>query len=192
MLVLSIFLFAACGGKKEGAKSTSSNDTTTLSNNDTSTTQAQPTPASAWEVRELLDDFGQSTGEKCLYTYVAGQFSNSATSGANLYVETLVTLKKAGIFLHLYREESPATKFIGGGGVLKMKNQAGKEISIPISGDWAQTGGLALKGGSYNKFKDYLSSSEGEIICVIKDKYSSVYNYRIDATAFGTQLEGIK
>ncbi|MCH7827954.1 MAG: hypothetical protein IIC75_08310 [Bacteroidetes bacterium] len=147
-----------------------------------------------WKVNTFVDNFGDPTGEKYIQTQVEGYFSNSATS--NLYMFSEVILKKnaAGIFLHLYRKNTPAEKFIGSVQI-QMKNVVGKKLIINTSGEWSQKGGIKIDnniGGYYHwdfsKFKKFIQKSIGSIKVVIFDDYSGVYNFKLDATGFNKEF----
>ena len=181
LAILFLFTLVSCGGKN---KKTESATTETVSKNE----EAKTTDSEKWKSKELLDEFGEASGNKCAYLSTYGTFSNSATSGAHLFVELLFTKNKAGILLHEYNDDKPAAKFIGGGGKMKMKNSDGTNISISITGNWDKQGGLSVSGSDFSKLKEFITKNNGEIKVVITDKSSSSYNFIINSNSFESDL----
>lgn len=69
-------------------------------------------------------------------------------------------------------------------------------LDINTASEWSQSGGIAIKNYigtyfkqyDYSKLRDFLKKSVGEIKVVIRDKYSSRYNFTIDATGFSRKF----
>ena len=112
-----------------------------------------------------------------------GTFSNSATSGSQLFVELFVTKTDVGLFLHEYSFDSAAEKFIGNGTV-GLKNENGDKVEVRISGDWNNQGGLRISDGNYSKFINFLEKSTGLIKVVVLEEYGSKYVFSIDTKGF--------
>lgn len=143
-----------------------------------------------WKTDFFVDDFGDDTDEKYIYTKTTGHFSNSATSKSKLFVEILIKDKSVGLFLKEYRETKPSEKFIGDGEMLLKNNQNIRERVLILS-EWNSNGGMAITGKEYRKLITYLESCEGTIKVVVKDNYSSMYNFELDMRDFNKELEGI-
>lgn len=142
-----------------------------------------------WKKSYYVDEFGDETGVNNIRTKVTGTFSNSAVSGEILYVDIYVDKNSAGIFLHERSRSSPAEKFIGDG-TIRMKNSNSETLTIYSYSEWSSSGGLLIRNKiwpekyDYSKLISFLKRSVGEIRVVIRDKYSSRYNFTIDATGF--------
>ena len=144
-----------------------------------------------WQVGTFTDKFGDPTTDKFVRTYMDGKFSNSATSDEYLFVKILVTKDAIGLFLHEYSADKPAESF-SSIGTMDMKNEANEIISLHLWGGWNDSGGNKIydlsKDSNYaTRFKNFLMKSKGIIKVVVTDKYSSVYNFTIDATGFGDE-----
>ena len=100
-----------------------------------------------------------------------------------MYVEFLVDKKKSGIFLHKRDTSSLAERSIGTV-TIRMKNSNGKILDIYTTDSWTNSEGIAIWDKDYFKLKKFLKRSVGKIRVVIRDEYSSSYNFTIDATGF--------
>ena len=139
-----------------------------------------------WKLGNFVDEFGDLTGEKNIRTTVEGTFSNSATRDSYLYARILITKVNAGIFLHEYQRSGPAEKFIGSGTIM-LRNSNNEDLRITTSRSWGQDGGLLIDNSirpNFSQLRNFLMKSVGEVRVVIRDQYSSVYNFTIDATGF--------
>lgn len=140
-----------------------------------------------WQLGEFVDDFGDRTGDKFIGTTIDGTFSNSATSNSYLHVRLLVTKDNAGIFLHEYERSGPPQKFIGSGTVM-LRNSNNETISLRSTRTWNDSGGILIINGfvrsNFTELRDFLMKSVGEVRVVIRNEYSSVYNFTVDATGF--------
>lgn len=144
--------------------------------------------SSKWEISSFVDDFGEKTGDNFIWTHAEGTFSNSATKDSYLYAELLVTPNKAALYLHEYRKNNPAVKFIGGG-VIAMKNSAGKTIHLRRLSDWNTSGGIKIR--DVRTLREFLKESTGKIKAAVKDKYSSTYKFTIDTEGYKYMYEKI-
>jgi len=141
-----------------------------------------------WKLDYFVDDFGESTNRKYIETYVDGLFSNSAVSNRYLYTNILITKTSVGIFLHEYNRSSPAKKFIGKV-TIRMKNSNGVILDGFTFDIWSKNGGICIhQGDYYYELRDLLKKSVGKIKVVIRDEYSSRYNFTIDATGFSREF----
>lgn len=190
LLALFVCAFISC---QSGSKSDVNQSDSTLAvlSSDTTLSAVNVAPEEAWTVDSFVDEFGESEGDKYVQTTTNGSFSNSATSNSYLMVKLLVTRKNAGIFLHEYRDNEPAQKFIGTGKI-RLKNQEGKDVTVYSFSAWGQEGGLLIDGDNYKKFKDFILNSTGTIKAVIYDDYSSVYNLSFDVSGFSNHYNELK
>ena len=136
-----------------------------------------------WEVKNFVDDFGDPTGNRYLSAESKGTFSNSATNDSPLFAQLLVTTGHSGLFLYEYRRSSPAVGFIGNG-IIRLRNQAGKTITLFSFDSWSSNTGLLIDKSNSKQLVDFLSMAEGEIQVVVRDEYSSVYRFSLNATGF--------
>ena len=143
----------------------------------------KPESTNTWVLDSFINEFGEKGNEKYIQIEATGNFSNSATSGAYLKVEILLTKTAAGIFLHEYRDNTPSQKFIGSGKI-RLKNEAGVDVTVYSYSSWNQKEGLLIEGDEYNKLKKFLLNSKGIIKAVIYDDYSSVYSFSFESTGF--------
>ncbi len=150
--------------------------------------EPEPEPESIflkWESGSFVDNFGDPTDKRYIYTKSEGTFSNSAVSNEYLLVQVLVTGNSAGIFLYEHGNKPPE-KIIGTARI-QMKNSIGNTITVLSVSEWNQEGGIKLSNlgvASLSKFINFLKSATGEIKDVIYDEYSSSYLFIINAEGF--------
>lgn len=141
-----------------------------------------------WKIGEYSDQFGDPTGEKFISTNTIGNFSNSATSNSDLWVKIIIEKSIAGLFLHQYSPSDQAEKFIGNGKMF-LKNEKGEKIEILIGGHWNQNGGIRIENNNFTKLISFLKKSPGEIIVVVHNEYSSIYNFSIKGDGFNDEFK---
>ena len=135
-----------------------------------------------WETVEIVDEFGDSTGESVIRTFAKGTFSNSATANSDLIVK--VVDYGDGIAFDLYEYSSPpAAKLCYDGcfGNISIKRANGDietyEVFAPKSG------GIYVSDERVD-FTNVLKNSNGETIkVVIKQSSFSKYgssSYKFD------------
>lgn len=189
LLIGAIFSLTSC---QSGIKSDASRlDTTTTLSTDTTLGIEKVSSNEAWTTGSFVDEFGESGNDKYIQTAAYGSFSNSATANSYLMVKIFITTKNAGIFLHEYRENEPAQKFIGTGKI-RLKNSEGKDITLYSFSEWNQEGGLLIDGDNYKKLKEFILNSKGTIKAVVYDDYSSVYNFAFDISGFSDHYNELK
>ena len=146
-----------------------------------------------WQLRNFVDDFGDSTSSKYIKTQVEGTFSNSATSNSYLFAEVLFTKSAIGIFFHEYNISSPNARFIEDDYILatvNLKNSKGETLFLGSSLEWGDDGGISFRRKSndpdddYTKFKNFIQNNTGKIKVVVKDRFGSSYLFSIDSTGF--------
>lgn len=71
-----------------------------------------------WQIGNVVDDFGDPTGEKFVYTIVDGTFSNSATTSSSCSIRILAKYtvtpfpKEQWVFeIHEYGFDNPVNNF---------------------------------------------------------------------------------
>jgi hypothetical protein len=140
-----------------------------------------------WKTGNFVDEFGKQTGKNFIYTEVEGVFSNTATTNSKLYVKVIVSKSSIGILMREYSINRPPEKFIGNG-TIQMRNSKDERITVQTRGDWHHSGGLLIEDlyseKSASSFRSFMRRSVGNIQFVIKDKYSSSYQFTIDSTGF--------
>jgi hypothetical protein len=145
-----------------------------------------------WRIETYNDEFGDPTKEKFAYTSSTGTFSNSATTDAHLFVSIMIDKEAAGIMLYEYDANRSPVSFIGSDGSINMKNEAGQKIVITnCLFKWNQQGGVKLTNAinsNFSRFKKFILQSTGKIKVVMYDKYSSEYNFTINANGFSEIL----
>jgi hypothetical protein len=121
-----------------------------------------------------------------------GSFSNSTLSNDYLKVDIIVDKVNAGILLHQKKKSSPAEKFTGLVHI-RMKNAAGNDLEITSSRGWNKSGGILIErnNNDYSQFRIFMLQSDGLINVEIRDDFSSVYNFDINATGFADAFSQI-
>jgi len=148
-------------------------------------------PAWAWVLGTLVDEYGDATTKKYIQTEAIGTFSNSATRDSFLKVEVIVDQENhVGVFLHEYSPDRSPVYFTGSG-VMMAKNSTGKTFKTQSIGRWSQTGGISLI-NDRSAFISFLRNSNSEIKVVVHDEYSSTYNFTISAYGFATEYDKMK
>lgn len=178
-LLLSLALiFVACGSGNRDETATKPDSTLSATSDSHGAEAVDP-----WNIDSFVDDFGESGKEKYVKTSTEGTFSNSATSDSYLMVKLLLTRKNAALFLHEYRDNSPAQKFIGTGKI-RLKAGDGPDLTVYSFSEWNQQGGLLIDNENFTKLKNYMLGNKGKMKTVVYDEYSSVYNFTIDLDTF--------
>jgi hypothetical protein len=195
-LIFAAIIIVSCGQKNKKIKEKNPNDTIPESVKylaDKSNRNKQETKQNydRWITKELLDEFGETSGKICVYTFTNGEFSNTATSGSELFIEFLFTKNKAGLLLHKYKADNAAEDFIEGG-KMKMKDSNGNEISITINTDWDKKFGVIFSGSNFIKLKDFISKNTGDIKVLVTDTYRSSYNFKINSNYFNSEFSKLK
>lgn len=95
---------AAASGSQENQDGASSSGEAASSAADPARSDPEPTPAQVWEVQYYVDDFNQPTDDGFVTNknYFVGQFSNSATTNSQLYVQVLADGTDVVFFLYEY------------------------------------------------------------------------------------------
>ena len=80
----------------------------------------------SWENTEVVDEFGDATGESAIRTVVSGTFSNTATTGSDLLVIAYINFNEFDYcydlsFQLLEYNDTPATYFSSDSKELKIK-----------------------------------------------------------------------
>lgn len=86
---------------------------------------AETDTAQCWEIIDIVDDFGDGTGENCIKSAVTGIFSNTATSDSDLTVIVFINNTDSGEYIVEFRlleyNETSATHFSSDDMILKTK-----------------------------------------------------------------------
>lgn len=145
-----------------------------------------------WNKKTFVDSFGDPTEENYIETRVEGVFSNSATRNSYLFVEFLFTKKNAGLFLYEYDKNSSPASFIGKATIM-LKNSSDETLFVFTDKKWGQIGGVKIERNQYGKgfgdLRDFILNSSGDIRVVVKDEYSSQYNFTINTQGFKEEFE---
>ena len=128
-----------------------------------------------WETVEIVDEFGDPTGDVAKSVYCEGVFSNSATSNSDLIAR--VSDQSELIVIQLYEYASPPSVSMGLGdeiGKIKVKRADG---TVQEFGAWSpKGGGLYFSKDLGRDFIDLVLNGGGEEITVlIKEKDFSEY-----------------
>lgn len=86
---------------------------------------AETDAAQCWEIVDIVDDFGDATGETCIKSAVTGTFSNTATSDSDLTVVVFINNTDSGEYTVEFRlleyNETRATHLNSDDMILKTK-----------------------------------------------------------------------
>ncbi len=140
-----------------------------------------------WETVEIVDEFGDPTGDVAKSVYCEGVFSNSATSNSDLIAR--VSDQSELIVIQLYEYASPPSVSMGLGderGKIKVKRADG---TVEEFGAWSpKGGGLYFSKDLGRDFIDLVINGGGEEITVlVKEEDFSEYgsaSYRFTVTMY--------
>tara|TARA_Y100000389_G_C17314648_1_gene439805 strand:+ start:407 stop:898 length:492 start_codon:yes stop_codon:yes gene_type:complete len=126
-----------------------------------------------WETVDIVDEFGDSTGESVIRTFAKGTFSNSATSNADLIVK--VVDYGDAVMMELYEySKAPGVSMCYDGciGEISVKNSSGE---IKTHSSFApESGGLYFN--SDDSFFNLIHNNLGETIkVVVRERNFSKY-----------------
>lgn len=119
-----------------------------------------------WEISEVVDEFGDPTGDKVKVGYFEGKFNNSAQSGASLIVKVVDYGGAAKINLYEYSTLPNVTigyKTIFG--LIKVKRQNGDIETYDCMA--SESGGLYFGNEDYIKFSNLINNNNKEKVKVI-------------------------
>lgn len=97
----------------------------------------------SWQIGNYVDDFGDNTGEHFAYTWIDGNFSNSATSNSNCRVRIIgnINAQNNGLThmvtwefeIHEYGNNPPNGFYSDSSAVIRVKDDAGKVYTFKTS-----------------------------------------------------------
>ena len=126
-----------------------------------------------WETVEIVDEFGDSTGESVTRAFFKGVFSNSATSNADLIVKVVDYGNAVMMELYEYSKTPGASMcYDGCTGEISVKNSSGE---IETHSTFApESGGLYFN--SDDSFFNLIHNNLGETIkVVVRERNFSKY-----------------
>ena len=128
-----------------------------------------------WETVEIVDEFGDVTGESAKSIYCSGVFSNSATSNSDLYAR--VTEQNGMIIIQLFEYQSPPSVALGlddALGKIKVKRSNGEIEQYDAFAP--ESGGVYFTKDVGRDFLDLVINGDGEEITIlIKEEDFSDY-----------------
>lgn len=138
-----------------------------------------------WKIGNIVDDFGDPTGEKFVYTIVDGTFSNSATTSSPCSVRVLSQYeatpfpKEEWVFeIHEYGFDNPVNTFRSDSeGTIKIKDELNKVHSFPASNNKYDNKWNKLFGTNAKAFTDLVRNNNRIKVAIACD--STRYNFEI-------------
>lgn len=139
-----------------------------------------------WELDQFVDEFGDKVGEQyCALPYVNGVFSNTATSGSNMFAKLLIT-KDRIMFKLLEYDDNPVVgndyftiliKDSEGEKTVLIGKQSGEYIAV------SDNSGEFYTSNDYLKFKSLLEKG-GEMQFVLIGKYKETYKFTLNIEGY--------
>jgi hypothetical protein len=145
-----------------------------------------------WNIMSYPGSQGEQAARKYVKLEADGTFSNSTVSDDYLNAVIIVDKVNAGILLHQSKKSNPAEKFTGLVHI-NMKNPAGNELELTSSRAWNKSGGILIErnNNDYSQFRIFMLQSDGVINVEIRDDFSSVYHFDINAAGFADAFSQI-
>ncbi len=181
-------LFTACvsysqitATTEDGRKVLLKNDSTWTFINEKVEDSTTVEQSSAWEINYYVDDFGDKTDKQYqVYFDSEGKFSNSATSGSELFAKVIIDEKYIRFDLYEYGKGPSVGKEIGTA-TYKLSVKSGDETYNYSLIAYEKT--MMLKKKERTKFLDMLKNTNKDLKCylAIKGEYSSsTYNFKME------------
>jgi len=137
--------------------------------------------SSAWEIKHYVDDFGDKTDKQYqVYLDSEGKFSNSATSGSELFAKMIIDEQYIRFDLYEYGKGPCVGKEIGTA-TYKLSVKSGNETYKYLLIAYENT--MVLKKKDRTKFLDMLKNANKDLKCYleIRGEYSSsTYNFKME------------
>lgn len=138
-----------------------------------------------WKIGNIVDDFGDPTGERFVYTIVEGTFSNSATTSSPCSVRILSQYDVTPFpneywtfEIHEYGFDNPVNTFRSTSkGSIKIKDETGKVYSYDTSNYKYVNYWNRLMGTNARQFTDIIRNNTNIKVAVSCD--STRYNFEI-------------
>lgn len=190
LTIASCALLISCGETKNSSREEGRDSAAViLDYEETSEAAPQTFETSAWDLGEYVDDYGDKTGEKYIYTMAEGNFSNSATTNSGLTVQVLA--KKGKVQLYFYEYNSSLAKDDEAMD-LKIKDENGEEYKFGL---WVGSNGCGYissyrQGNKDDKFLELLMNNKSLKCSSKMGEYTvSTYRFVIDCTGFKKMYE---
>ena len=179
ILIPLLLFIVSCNSPKPPA-----NKVTPESHIRTRTVKSKPLPV-LWQVMTYPAAQGEQTGRKYVKAETDGSFSNANTSNNYVNADIIMDKVNAGILLHRFKKANPSEKFTGHVHLL-MKNSAGTELEMISSRQWNKSGGILIErnNSDYSRFRIFMLQSDGVINVEIRDEFSNIYHFDINAAGF--------
>lgn len=184
-----VLLFTACvsfsqitATTEDGRKVLLKNDSTWTFINEKIEDSTNVVQSSSWEIDYYVDNFGDKTNKQYqVYFDSEGKFSNSATSGSELFTKVIIDEQNIRFDLYEYGKGPSVGKEIGTA-TYNLSVKSGSETYSYSLIALEKT--LILKNKDRVKFLDMLKIANNELKCyiVIKGEYSSssTYNFKME------------
>ena len=152
-------------------------------------TEISPSEITSWEMINVVDDFGDATGEKAIRGFFSGRFSNTATSGSDLSVYVFCS-EDGSLRLRLLEYGNRKLSSTHWGEYLFRTKVDGVEESFYISWDILMSPDLYFKDSAEESvLRNYFYDGK-EVRCLIRIQ-SSEYNFTIDGKGFSNLYDEV-
>lgn len=151
-----------------------------------------------WKIGNVVDDFGDPTGEKFVYTFVDGTFSNSATASSPCFIRVLAQYevkpfpKEKWVFeIHEYDLNNPVNNFSSSSDAsIKFKDDSGKVYSYDTKNFKYANYWNILAGTKGLEFTNLLFNNQNIKAAVVCE--STRYNFEIPTSGARDVLTSVK
>lgn len=151
-----------------------------------------------WKIGNIVDDFGDPTGERFVYTIVEGTFSNSATTSSPCSVRILSQYdvtpfpKEYWTFeIHEYGFDNPVNTFRSTSkGSIKLKDELGKVYSYDTANHKYVNYWNRLMGTNARQFTDIIRNNTNIKVSVSCD--STRYNFEIPTDGASDKINTVE
>lgn len=151
-----------------------------------------------WEIGNVVDDFGDSTGERFVYTIVEGTFSNSATTSSPCSIRILSQYeatpfpKEEWVFeIHEYGFDNPVNTFRSDSeSTIKIKDELNKVHSFNASNNKYENNWNKLLGTNAKSFSDLVMNNNSLKVAISCD--STRYNFEIPTKGANDKISTVE
>ena len=135
----------------------------------------------SWNSSDVVDDFGDNTGQTVDRLFASGTFSNSATADSRLTVKLVDYISDKILFLDFYEYNSAPGARLARSEYLYLHVKLENGSVIKLKGFASKGGGLVFSTKNYNKAKEILKSGN-KMKCFISEGSTSSWSFVINKT----------